>query len=1794
MAQYTIDTPQGPLVVEGPEGASQDQVFAVAKQLILDRQRNLEDVKPDYTMGEAASKAFTRGTKQMGSALFDIIPAMGASALGFDDYAKKQMEEAQQTQEEVQKYYAPEVASYKDVNDISSGLTYGVETVAEQIPNLASMFIPGGVGAAVGRRAGLGIAERELASQLPPTLAKSLGQKEAVTTAQRLYGDDVVKEALQSGVASGSAIGGGTGLYLGAFSQNAPEVFQNIYDATGGQFEPGAAVLAGGISSVLDTAMPAYIINKFKGPSKALFIETLLEKSGMKPGLARKAISILPEAAGIEGLTEGAQEAISIQAEKYITNNQDKFSSDEWNRVLESGIRGAVAGLGFGLPTTVASRLQERGQADANQVVQDILNQPSPQPDVTGVLQNGDVRSITEGNRADIPVSGQSTINQAAAGLTDTDGLGDDGATTDINGTQDGAQGSTAAQTSALTSIGKSGNVYKLPAIPEGRISLGAFRSIITSPIAQTKNLFRQLSPLQFNNLLMDNERNQSFSADYYESFVTDNKDLALGQDKNKNGIQITFRPNTISGKENVKPGTQGALGEVVGKEYVTDAIAPKAIESFLVPKNQLKNLSGLSERLIKEHFDGVKNADGSYTFTRRMEATPITETKPSAQPTTQQIPQAAINAWNKISRTSFSDLVPEDQAKVVDAHKANALDEDFADELDQYYEESRQPTTEQGMQDTGETSDSITDHLVNEFGNNVRTAQNRGTLKIVNNADELSKLGINVAPNAVGAYSKGTSYIIANRLNKDNARRALLHEVGEHHGLEGMLGKDLYKQVLRQVRSMNTMDPAVTAAHDHVNKQYLELKPGTDAHTREVLARIGETAPENSVWRRVVGAVKNFLTKMGLYNPNKMTTADIHDLILHSTRTTLKRGTQKLSGAKVETQEMRAAVPPSGVNQENAKNLINSVGQIYTSLPKYSTNIGKEVRNVVSRSPRWFQQAYLSFLSLPQKIELYGKKLPALNNILVALEQRASMADKERSLVDKLVFAGKKIIDSHPRALVDKWNKIVLKLSADEIDPRDPKNINNDLVRNFHALPKDLQDLAIAYTKQYETYSEQLISTIQKYSSGAGNALLNRWKKHKQPFYHPLRRQGEYWVSYKDKSGTDIVIARKSPAEIKDIIKAAQAQGGTDFNQYTKLEKRNYKDAPPGEFVSELMAMLQSDLANKGMNPADIESIKNEIYNSYLDLLPAGSIKQQMREREGTSGYIEDVVGGFADLGSKMANQLSNLEYRPQIDAAVADLNGNLENYNGEDKDTLTNVVQDIYNQKSFLDNPIANNVASQLGFVSYMWNIAGNISSALVNTTQLAMAVFPMLAGRYGYGKAFGAMTDAFKMYYNGGQDNNRVYMPDLTFGINPNISKDHKDLYDAAIEASAIRRGPGYELSEMRRQNASDFTGTKAKIETGLSWIFQNTERMNREVTLLAAYDLARANGMTHPAAIKDALDLTMKLHSHALSEAGPRIMQDGIGKVAFTFKRFAQAQIYNTARLFYQVFKDADPETRKIARKQLLGIYGMTYVFSGAQGLPVYGAANMLSSAIAGMFGDDEPYDFDEEVREAIGDLGYKGPMNKLLGVDIASRTGFNGMIWRTDNQRLSEVGFAPYFAEHFFGPAYQVLAINPVRAAKLWGEGYTERSIETIVPAFVKNPMKAFRMATEGATTKDGVKVIDEVGPMSSFFQIWGFTNSELAEAYTRANSMKQAEKQILNRKSSLINLHYLAKMNGDQDMLAKVKEDIANFNKSFPGSITLETIRRSEAQHQVRLRKSVDGVYLNKKYAEKIKEEYGN
>ena len=1788
---------------EVPEGTSPEEAQSLVQQELQQETTSNENITPDYTAGEAFSKAFTRGRKQLGSALFDVLPAAVASSVGADEYAKQQMEEAADTQRQIQQFYRPEVASYKDINSLGNFGTYALETLGEQIPNLATAIGPGIAG-----RVGAGVLTRRGLTQAAERAAAEAGITDPALI--QAYTQQAIKAGAPE-IAASKATGQNVGIYLGSYAQNFPEVFQNIYDETG-SMEPGTAALFSSVSAGLDSAFPAYLFKKIAGPGDKLFktavAEKVLEKSGTNPGLLRRVARAGAQGMALEGLTEGAQEAISIAAERFIADHPDVFGSKEWDRIVESGIRGSIAGLGFGLPGGIRSEPTQAAPTTEQPT-------PGPQPDVTGIKKETlDGQNIAGGPGENIPVPGQPAEPGLPGSTKESIGFGIDDNRADATGLERGEK----KQPGTLKSVGKSGNVYELSSIPEGRVSFGAFRSVETAPIAKDQPLFRQLNVREFDNLLMDNERNQNRNADSYEAFVTDNKDLALGQEENKGGIQITFRPNTISGQENVKPGTQGELGEVVGREFKTNAIAPRAIQSFTVPKDQLKNIDQFLQRKIKEHFDAVKNADGSYTFNRRIEAAPKTEV--TAKPTTQQIPQAAINAWNQTARTSFSDLVPEDQAKVVEAHQAGQLNEDFADNLDEYYQEQRmaEPTTAETAPSTNETAASLTEHLKGEFGNNITLAQKRGTLNIVDSVDNLpDEVKSKIAPNAVGAYSKGKSYLIANRISKENARKTLLHEVGEHYGLERMIGKDLYKQILRQVKNLKVTDPTVKNAWEEVTRLYPELAEGSDGHVREVLAKIGETSPENTLWRRVVGAVKQFLTKLGIYNPNKFTTADIQDMILHSLRTALKR---ELPTAKVE-----AGVPavqmsksaPGSVDPQKAKQFMDTIDNVTKSLPIYNEKLGREIRNIYSNLPDQVRGLGLSFLSLPQKIDIWGSKIPALKTLLKALELRASRSDQLRQDVDHNIFEGIDLLKEFSKTEIDKFNSVVTDISAEKvidkngeehgIDPRkgskyyDP---NHPLIKQFESLDPKLQKLAIKYADEFEGMINKMFEQIENLAGKSIAAKMREnFEKNKIHFYMPLRRKGNYFLEYTDKDGELYSIASESRAESDRIKAQVEAQGATNIKAFFRVKETNYKETPPLGFVKEIVDILEDRIKvneNDSDARANKESLINEVYKTYIELFPDESIRKQMQHRKGTKGYIKDVVGGYAEVGARLANALANLEHRPEIDKALAkvkeEVNIHAENNKGDpDNYAIAQVAQELTEQKKFLDNPVADSISANLSWISYMWNIAGNISSAIINITQVPMVVMPMLGGEYTWTETFKAMTKAYSLYFKGGLDVNRRFLPDYTFGANLKPGDKHYRLYEAAKARSAIRRGVGYELTELRRVNAEDFTGTKAKIETALGWVFQNSERMNREVTLIAAYDLAIKNGLSEDAAIEKALDLTTRAHSHALSEAGPKMFQTGFGKVAFTFKRFAQTQIYNVARLFYLATRDMPTKERAIARKQLLGIMGSTYVFSGMQGLPLYGALNMLGSAIAAMFGDDEPYDFDEEVREIFGDLGYKGPMNQLLNIDIASRTGFNGMVFRDDPRRLSEAGFGPYFAEHFFGPAYQALAVNPVRGAKLWNEGHTERAIETVVPSFAKNVMKGFRYATEGAMTTNGAKVIDDPNAYNSFMQIWGFTNADLAEAYARAGAMKEGERKIQSRRTNLLDLHYLARVNGDDEMLSELKGKIADYNKSFPKyRITTDTLSRSYRGHEDRNRKSTDGVYLNKKLKDYLVEEQGS
>jgi hypothetical protein len=842
------------------------------------------------------------------------------------------------------------------------------------------------------------------------------------------------------------------------------------------------------------------------------------------------------------------------------------------------------------------------------------------------------------------------------------------------------------------------------------------------------------------------------------------------------------------------------------------------------------------------------------------------------------------------------------------------------------------------------------------------------------------------------------------------------------------------------------------------------------------------------------------------------------------------------------------------------------------------SEDIKEGFLNDASNIPDALRRGVLGFLTMPQIEQLYGDALPSLKRLTKALEARAVDMQTRRQDISKNVTNWFEIAQKH-KNILPKFFDIANRTTLDQIDVLDPAFANDPLTKRFESLPPELQkvykELRASYKKSSDEYMNLLLQNL-KQSPASVQRLKMEAKRLK--VYLPLFRQGDYWVSYTNKSGERVSQPFESQREARVAAEAVKKTGIKDVKLFTRLQQINYRSVPPTGFMSTVIKDLEKSKVKR--------EVIDQIYQSYLSLFPAQSIRHQFRKREGRLGFNEDVFQVYANVATRMANQLANMKYATDVEESVA---GVQEEFEKDPTMEHRDVVENMKKQLDFIRNPVNGDLVAKASYFSYMWYIAGNVSSAIINLTQLPIVVYPLLSGKYGFGETAAAMQRATAMYMKGGKDNNSEFLPDFTFGAK--ATGEYKQLYDAAVQSAAIRRSTGYELTEARKTKVEDFTGTRARIEHRLGWIFQNSERANREITLIAAFDLARKSGKSVDVAIDEAISLVNDAHGASLSETGPRFFQQGIGKIAFTFKRFAQSQIYLMARLFHQAFKGASKKDKDIARTQLLGIAGMSYIFAGIQGMPMYGAVSLLANML--MDDDDEPFDLDATIRKAMGDIGYKGPINALFQVDVASRTGFNGLLWRDDPKRMAEIGPSLYMIEQAAGPAYGAFR-NAERGLKLINEGEIERGMEALVPSFVRNGLKAFRLGTEGALTKDGVKITDDINAYNVFMQVWGFNPAELSEAQARAGAMKRAEQGIRDRRSALLDKLDAARMNGDSSGVSDTMQAIQRFNSKNPEiNISAKTMASSFKSRRRREAESVDGVFLDKKLRMKIMDEYG-
>lgn len=903
---------------------------------------------------------------------------------------------------------------------------------------------------------------------------------------------------------------------------------------------------------------------------------------------------------------------------------------------------------------------------------------------------------------------------------------------------------------------------------------------------------------------------------------------------------------------------------------------------------------------------------------------------------------------------------------------------------------------------------------------------------------------------------------------------------------------------------------------------------------------------------------------------------------------------------AKGSTQTIvSSGTPPTTAKQDSStREFINKFGESLSEAKELTKERYQAILDFLNASDlkdRYFRSVYYSLISLPQQVELFSNKLPSLRGLLNTILARAAALKARKEEINKNIRRWTAVIKKYDRKTIREFYRIGNESTRQQVDFRstEAEQLKSPLRAQFYALPEDLRNVYFEMLDSYRKMSDEYVNLISKVlSPNVANELRKKIEQNRLKIYFPLYRDGEYRMRYevpgKDGKGRETVVQffRSSKARER-AWKEAQANGAIPNSEqfYTGIDEP-FEAGEAGQFFSKAMEELDAQDAP--------ESIKRALYELYIDQLPASSVRQMFRKRNGYAGFESNMINVYATVGSRMANQLNNLNFRLDMDAALKKVEEDYKKYSAENKGDLSveRLKQNLNVRMERIQNPsnsgFLNALANFGTSFAYRFYILGNISTAITNLSQLGIA-YSVLEGKH-RGNAGKAMQDAVTQYFKGGFDTDGepgFRFNDWSFGVGLQPGSDLEKLYNTAIQQGAIRRSIGYEAVEGRKSRISpkDYMGVMARLDNIFGWIFQNSERMNREVTLIAAFNLElKSNGGNVQEAIQYAIDTTGDVHGSTVSDVAPTAFQNDIGRVAFIFKGFAQAQLFLQYKLLRQVLKGETPEMKKIAATQFLAISAMAFLIAGLQGMPFYGLYSVLAGLFEQFLGDpDNPRNPDYATREAVTSSAYDGFLSNVFGIDLASRAGFSNLLWRDDDKRVDEIGPVLFAAEQLFGASYGVVT-SMARGVKDFKEGHLDRAAEEFAPAAARNVMKAFRYAKDGLVNRKGEVLVKDFSAWNIFMQGIGFTPLEVAQKQKAAAAAAEEKSSIEQRRQNIMNELYLARLFKDKEAYNDAIKKRDKFNQSplvikRRRKITNEQIMQSYITRKQQTRASVYGVH---------------
>ena len=632
---------------------------------------------------------------------------------------------------------------------------------------------------------------------------------------------------------------------------------------------------------------------------------------------------------------------------------------------------------------------------------------------------------------------------------------------------------------------------------------------------------------------------------------------------------------------------------------------------------------------------------------------------------------------------------------------------------------------------------------------------------------------------------------------------------------------------------------------------------------------------------------------------------------------------------------------------------------------------------------------------------------------------------------------------------------------------------------------------------------------------------------------YAPLSRFGRYTLDVVDQEGNRQYFGMYETMKDANLAKIQMAQ------------------AFPGAVITQGTMSQQSFKLFAGITPETLEIFKDmvvgkeadaatrKVFDEYLKLTKNNhSALKRLIQRKGIEGYSQDVGRVVANFIYSNARQGAAGLNAGTMDRAINDI----PKEQGELKDLAMGL-------RSYIRDPQEEGQAVRgMLFAQYL---GGSLASAVVNMTQPFAVTLPWLSQFGGIRAASGQMARALKDMGTRGMK----YEPDLAHALKSAEDdgvvspQEVHQLMAQARGAGGLRSGDGTKSGDARA--AAGNAWERAKVAWGQP--FALAEQFNRRSTFIAAFRIAKAQGMDDPGAFaRKAVLETQFVYSKANK---PQWARGAVGGTLFTFKTYSVSYL----ELMQRMWKQGGPEGKRAVGWAL----AMLLLMGGAGGVPFMEDAEDLIDGVGQMMG----YNLSSKQwrKEALAGIVGKElaefleqGVSGLPGapIDVSGRLGMGNLLPGTgllltkqsrERDLLEVVGPAGDLVSRGFAAGRElvggVMNLDPSAAG---------RAALEVSPTAVRNAFKGADMAASGMY-KDakGYKVIDTT-LAEAVAKAVGFQPKSVAEVQ-EANSFMQRSKSYYIQTSSEIKAQWAdALFRKDESALARVRERLAAWNQNNP------------------------------------------